>query len=95
MHGRGHGGPGEKHVVIALFDAAIGARITDATVTARVMESSQPALALEPMTVAGATTYGNYLPLVDAGSQQVRIEITRPSRGKAAIVTFRYPVTAP
>lgn len=95
MHGRGHEGPGEKHVVIALFDATSGARITGATVTARVLESSEPARTLEPMTVAGATTYGNYLPLVDAGSQQVRIEIVRPSLDQAAVVTFRYPVAAP
>lgn len=95
MHGRGHESPAEKHVVIALFDAASGARITDATVSARVVGSAEAARTLEPMTVAGATTYGNYLPLADAGSQQVRIEITRPSQGKPAVVTFRYPVTAP
>jgi hypothetical protein len=55
MHGRGHESPGEKHVVIALFDAATGARITDATVSARVVGSAAPARALERMTVAGAT----------------------------------------
>lgn len=92
MHGRGHEGPGEKHVVIALFEATSGARITDATVTARVVESAQGARRLEPMTVAGATTYGNYLPLADTGSQQVRVEIRRPSLEKEAVVTFRYPV---
>ncbi|WP_068803712.1 hypothetical protein [Immundisolibacter cernigliae] len=93
MHGRGHESPGEKHVVIALFDAATGARITDATVSARVVGSAAPARALERMTVAGATSYGNYLPLAGTGSRQIRIEITRPGQGKTAVVTFDYPLT--
>lgn len=79
-----HGGPphGEHvyHLVVAIFDAASGARITDAKVTARVaslgLAGSQRAL--EPMIIADTVTYGNYFNLPDKGRYRISLQITRP-----------------
>jgi hypothetical protein len=74
-----HGGPaaasGDYHVLIALFDAKSGARITGASVTARVSEVGYEGSekTLEPMEIAGTETYGNYFPM--PGHAPVRIEV--------------------
>lgn len=61
-------GPNQYCVTVTLFDADSGKRVTDATVRARVAkgEQSSPEKALEPVTIAGSTTYGGYCPVRDA-----------------------------
>lgn len=79
-----HGGPprGQHvyHLVVAIFDAASGARITDAKVTARIASlglggTQKP---LEPMTIADTVTYGNYFNLPDKGRYRISLQIARP-----------------
>lgn len=91
MHGGAPRGRSQQHVMVAVFDAASGARIEDAVVTAKVGE---PGLApaqkrLEPMAIAGAISYGNYFALSPPGPYRIELQIVRP--GAAPIVTtFTY-----
>lgn len=87
-----HGGPaaGGYHVLVALFDRTTGQRITDARVSAQLVSESHPApeTRLEPMTVAGAQTYGNYFDMVRGGSYRLDVLIRRPG-APVAVATFR------
>lgn len=91
MHGGAPRGRGQHHVMVAVFDAASGARIEDAVVTAKVGE---PGLApvqkrLEPMAIAGAMSYGNYFALSPPGPYRIELRVVRA--GAAPIVTtFTY-----
>jgi len=91
MHTQHQPVPGEKHVVVAIFDAASGARITDATATLRVIGGG-PERPLELMNIAGSESYGNYLTLPDQGSHKVRVVINRPGQSGPVAVTFPYPL---
>ena len=71
------------HIMVALFDAASGKRIVNATVTARVREPGVSGVSgvvkpLESMPVAGAMTYGNYFPIPAAGPYLIDLQIHRP-----------------
>jgi hypothetical protein len=61
MHGGVPVGEHRYHVLVALFDAASGKRITDAQVKARYLSSPvRRQRKLEPMHIADTITYGNY-----------------------------------
>lgn len=68
---------GEYHVMVALFDAKTGARISDATVTGSVAAAGLAPVVkpLEAMVIAGASTYGNYFPMLGAGPFRIRVRI--------------------
>ena len=92
LHGGTPTGSHAYHVVAAVFDAATGARIEDASVSARVTPrglrgETRP---LEPMTIAGTVTYGAYFTM--AGTDPYRIEIAILPVGAARPVEleFRY-----
>jgi hypothetical protein len=76
MHGGQPGGSGQYHVVIALFDAKSGTRITKADISARVSEIGLAGeeKKLEPMEIAGTETYGNFFRM--AGHGPFRISLT-------------------
>lgn len=93
MHAKAELQPYAKHVMIALFDSASGARISDARVLLKV--AGGPAVVLEPMPINGAMSYGNYMALPDRGANDVRVEIVRPGAHRAAVATFTYPLAAP
>ena len=80
-----HGGapPGENHLVVALFDAGTGRRVTDAEVTATISGTGLDRVEkrLEPMTIAGAVSYGNYFYMTGAGPYRIELRILR---GRAA-----------
>lgn len=89
-----HGGPPSGrhsyHVIVAIFDAATGARVTDAKVSAQVasLGLSGPTRELEPMTIADTVTYGNYFTLPSRGPYRILIEIARAQR--VTKMTFDY-----
>lgn len=91
MHG---GAPkrGFKHVVVALFDAKSGKRLTPAEVKARVGELglSVSEKRLEPMTIAGEITYGNFFPMAGAGPYRIEIEIRRSPTAQPIRAEFEY-----
>lgn len=83
---------GENHLVAALFDDKSGKRITDAEVTAKVSGKGSPAIEkrLEPMEVAGATSYGGYFYMAGAGPYRIelRIHLTGAQRPIRAIFNW-------
>lgn len=81
-HGGPPGGAHAYHIVVALFETASGARIEDATVTARVSSlglagARKP---LEPMRIADTITFGNYFDLPGKGPYRIDVEIARAAR---------------
>lgn len=77
-----HGGVpvGESHVLIALFDDKTGKRIEKAEVTATITGPERLRLSktLEPMTMAGTVTYGNYFYLTGHGPYQIAVRVRLP-----------------
>jgi hypothetical protein len=92
MHGGAPAGRAQYHLVVAVFDAATGARIDDAQVTARVGELglAQVEKRLEPMPIAGAMSYGNYFPMAAPGPYRIDVRVVRPGAGKTVEAAFTY-----
>jgi len=70
------------HVVVAIFDANTGLRISNAQVEARVSETGHTGLRkkLEPMLIQGTVTYGDYFTL------PTRTSLPSVARGAYGIV---------
>lgn len=99
-----HGGPtGSKmenvspvgsqyHLVVAVFDAATGVRVTNAVVKAEIfpLNSSGSVVTLETMQIAGTTTYGGFFRAPDAHHYTIRLTIQRPSKSRTVTLVFEY-----
>jgi hypothetical protein len=85
-HGRQH------HVVVAIFDAATNARVSDAMVTAQVsgLALSGPIKTLEPMEIDKTTSYGNFFSLPGTDIYTIRLTIRRPGSQAAVVFDFKY-----
>jgi hypothetical protein len=86
-----HGGPPEDHyahhLIVVVFDASTGTRITDAAVTAVVhgrKHAPDQRITLEPMSVGGAMAYGGFANMGPRDYYRVEIEVMR--QGGAAPV---------
>lgn len=92
MHGGIPGGKHQFHVLVALFDAASGQRITGAQVKARVAELGLGGTqqTLEPMAIAGTESYGGYFKLDGDDPFRIALEIRRPGSQQATRVEFEY-----
>jgi hypothetical protein len=92
MHGGVPGGRHQYHVLVAIFEQPSGARVTDAEVMAKVSGEGHVGvreLKLEPMTIADATTYGNYVALPGSDRYTIEVHVRRPGKGENS-VTFSY-----
>jgi len=81
------------HIVVALFDAKTGARITDARIRAGVGNRSynhEPDKALEPMEINGAMTYGNFFSMPGEGLWRIHLEILRAGTPRPVEADFAY-----
>ena len=92
MHGGVPDGKHIHHVMVALFEADSFDRITDAEVEATVTEiglagKTEP---LEPFTVAGALTYGNYFEMSSQTIYRVHVTVQRPGSPKTTEAIFEY-----
>jgi hypothetical protein len=92
MHGGVPKGAHLYHVVIAIFDATSGARVSDASVTAQV---SGVGLAgarkkLDPMEIASTVTYGGYFDLPGRDLYTIGLTIERPGQPKPVRLEFKY-----
>lgn len=88
MHGGEPEGRYVHHLLDAVFDAATGARITDARVAAVVrsgLRPSQGPIELRPMTLADAQAYGGFAVQLPRDRYLIEIEVARP--GAAAMRT--------
>ena len=91
MHGGVPKGPHEYHVVAAVFDVASGARISDAVVTAQIsgLGLSGSKKQLEPMQIAGTTTYGGFFDLPGYDLYTVKLTVER-SGASPVVLEFNY-----
>ncbi len=87
MHGGIPAGLHAHHLMVALFNATTFERIVDADVAAAIGEVGHPAnrKQLQPFTVAGALTYGNYFDFRARTEYRIRIDVkalgfTNPAR---------------
>ncbi|MEW6332188.1 MAG: iron transporter [Pseudomonadota bacterium] len=89
-----HGGVpvGENHITIALFDDKTGARITRARVTATITgpDSFKATKKLEPMTIAGSVTYGNYFSMPGPGPYRIVLHIQAPDTRRSIEAVFSW-----
>lgn len=93
MHGGVPAGVNRYHVVVALFDAASGRRVTDARVkiggaSIGMTPSRKKA---EPMLINNVITYGAYVTLPGPGPYKIWVEIRRAGGAKPIEVEFDYP----
>jgi hypothetical protein len=91
MHGRTPKGPHEYHIVAAVFDAASGARVSDAVLTADVsgLGLAGNKKKLEPMQIAGTTTFGGFFDLPGFDIYTVKLTVERGGTGPA-VLQFKY-----
>lgn len=88
-----HGGiaAGESHLMVALFDEKTGERIVRAKVAATITGSDgKIEKPLEPMVVAGAATYGNYVYLAGQGPYRIDLEVRLPARARPVRARFEW-----
>jgi hypothetical protein len=92
MHGGASAASGEYHVVIALFDARNGKRITGAHISARVSDVGLfgEEKTLAPMQIAGTETYGNYFPMAGNGPFRIAIVIRLPGESQDTKAEFEH-----
>lgn len=98
MHGGPPSGPHDYHLIVALFDAATGARIGDAQVTAAVSglgHVGKTRLRLDPMTIADSVTYGGYVTLPGRDRYGIEIEVVRAGQASPVRLEFVYRHGAP
>lgn len=97
MHGGAPTAAHRHHVVVALFDEATGRRVENAKVKASVTEAGRASQgkALDPMTIAGTLTYGNYFTMSGRGPYRIRVSATLPGSTRPYVADFDYRHTPP
>jgi len=90
MHGRIPRGQHEFHIVVAIFDAGTGARISDATISAKIsgLGLSGAQKVLEPMKIADTITYGGFFNLA-RDIYTIRLRVQRPGAQPISL-DFKY-----
>jgi len=91
MHGGVPVGKRQYHVLVSLFDAASGKRISGAKVSVRVYEINLAGTQkkLEPMLIAGTITYGNYFN-IPANPYRIRVLIELTGVADVIETEFEY-----
>jgi hypothetical protein len=92
MHGSPPKGSGSRHVVVALFDAKTGERITDAKLSARVEQLGLTAdhKDLDPMQIAGTLSYGSFYTMPSGGIYKIRVIAKRKGESRRIEAEFDY-----
>lgn len=90
MHGGSSGRGHEHHIVVAVYESAGNARISDATVTAKAsgLGLSGPQKTLEAMKIADTTTYGAFFNLYP-DIYTIRVTVQRPGT-QPVVLNFNY-----
>jgi hypothetical protein len=92
MHGGAPSGADEYHVLIALFNARTGERISNARVSAHVSQAGlggeQKTLA--PMKIADTTTYGNFFRMRGPGLFRINVSVHIPGMRRDIDVAFQH-----
>ena len=92
MHGGARITGDSHHVLVSIMDEKTGKQVTNATVEAHVGEIglSVTTRKMEPMIIAGTTTYGNFFPMSGAGPFQLDIEFRPAGQAQALSTRFYY-----
>jgi hypothetical protein len=92
MHGAQPPTDHSHHLIVAIFNAVTGDRVTDASVTARVTQPGfePPEKPLEPMKIADTVTYGNFFDLAKPGVYRIRLSVTRPGSARPIVIDLLY-----
>lgn len=92
MHGGAAKTGDSHHVMISIIDEESGKQVTSAKVEGRVGEIglSVTTKKLEPMVIAGTTTYGNFFPMSGAGPFQIDVEFRPTGQGQVLRTRFFY-----
>ncbi|HXZ55460.1 MAG TPA: hypothetical protein VEH03_08405 [Burkholderiales bacterium] len=92
MHGGVPSGKSMYHVMVAIFDARTGQRVTSAQVRARVEEVglTSEERALQPMQVANAVTYGNFFRMAGSGTFRITVQIRLPDTTRMTELRFEH-----
>lgn len=93
MHGGSPAGQHEYHLLVAVFDAATGSRVDDAEVFATVTGLGHVGgtrVQLEPMKVADATTYGNFVNFPGADLYTIEVRVRRGGASRPVAFAFDY-----
>lgn len=92
MHGGTPKGAHEYHVVAAIFDATSSARVSDASVTARIsgLGLSGVKKKLDPMEIVSTVTYGGFFDLPGRDLYTIGLTIERPGQPKPVSLEFKY-----
>ncbi len=91
MHGGSPKGRHEYHLVAAIFDAASGARVSDAMVTAQIsgLGLSGTTKKLESMEIAKTISYGEFFNLPGSDLYTIKLTIQRPG-SQPVVLDFKY-----
>lgn len=91
MHGGVPKGDGYYHANVSLFDAATHAPIANARVDAEMIQAGFAAVKkpLEPMTVNGAVSYGNYFRVVGRSPYEFMVLIRKAGEIHVSEAKFR------
>ncbi|MFX1677407.1 hypothetical protein PWR63_35140 [Paraburkholderia sp. A2WS-5] len=90
-----HGGS-SYHLVVALFDKSTGARIDDATVTAKVTSPAHKSRAqpqvklLQALRINDTVTYGNYFEMPWQGRYRIDLSVTRKGNAEPTHIRLAY-----
>ena len=86
------GAPNEYHVVVAIYEAATGARVSDASVTAQMsgLALAGATQSLERMEIAGTITYGGFFRLPGRDLYTVKVAIERTGSTRPVTAEFAY-----
>lgn len=94
MHGGAPRGAHQYHVVVAIFDAKTGERVENAQVTANVSglgDVGQQNIKLEPMSIAGTITYGNFVEFPGNDRYNIKLDIAVPGWNPTPVrIDFTY-----
>jgi len=92
MHGGVPGGRHIHHLQVALFDTRTGARITDASVSAKITEVGFSGVqrVLDPFQIGDAQTYGGYFEFQKRDFYEIGIRAILPGDGGVITKTFKY-----
>jgi cytochrome c5 len=92
MHGGVPGGAGHYHVNVSLLNAASKAPVGDAKVEIRVAQAGMPgeSIALEPVVINNAPSYGNYVRLRGKSSYLITVRIQKPDSSRPVETKFEH-----
>jgi Flp pilus assembly protein CpaB len=92
MHGGVPSGKSMYHVMVAVFDAKTGQRLTNVQVRARVEEVglTSEEKSLESMRIADAVTYGNFFRMAGSGTFRITVQIRLPGTTRMTELRFEH-----